>query len=136
MNEDETYSVLIVDDSPFIQQYLYQIFADNGFIVKGLADSGPDSIEKYTMLDPDIVIMDENMPGMTGVKAMQKIMEKDYNAEVVILTGFSDVDSSKAYASGASAFFTKPVEDKDLFIKVCKELAQKKVDQRKKNSGN
>ncbi len=135
MDDDIAYSVLIVDDSPFIQQYLYQLFAGNGFIVKGLADSGFDAIEKYKMLNPDLVIMDENMPGMDGVRAMQRIMEHDYDAEVIIITGFSDVNSSKAYASGASAFFAKPVEDRELFIKVCKELAQKKFDNRKKQSG-
>lgn len=131
MDNDITYSVLIVDDSSFIQQYLYQIFANNGFIVKGLADSGLDAIEKYKMLDPDIVVMDESMPGMDGIRAMQKIIEYDYNAEVIMITGFSEIDSTKAYASGASAFFTKPVEDRELFIKTCRELAQQKIDNRK-----
>lgn len=134
MNDDIAYTVLIVDDSPFIQQYMYQLFAANNFIVKGLADSGLDGFEKYKMLDPDLVVMDENMPGLSGVSAMQKIMEYDYNAEVIIITGFSEVDSSKAYASGASAFFTKPIEDRELFLSVCRELAQKKLDQRKNKS--
>ena len=131
MDNDTAYSVLIVDDSPFIQQYLYQIFANNGFIVTGLADSGLDAIEKYKMLNPDIVVMDESMPGMDGIRAMQRIMEYDYNAEVIIITGFSDLTSTKAFASGASAFFTKPVEDRELFLKTCKELAQQKINNRK-----
>lgn len=132
MSETPVYSVLIVDDSPFIQQYLYQLFSDNGFMVKGLADSGLDGVEKYKMLDPDLVIMDESMPGMDGIRAMQRIMEYDYDAEVIIVTGFSNVNSSKAYASGASAFFAKPVEDRDLFIKTCRDLAQQKLNNRRK----
>lgn len=135
MKEEQSYSVLIVDDSPFIQQYLYQIFAEGDFIVKGLAESGPDGIEKYQMLDPDIVIMDEGMPGMSGMHAMQRIIELDYDAEIVILTGFSDIDSNMAYSSGASAFFSKPIEDRELFMRICKELAQKKVDRRNKKTG-
>ncbi len=133
--DDYSYSVLIVDDSAFIQQYLYQLFSTNNFIVKGLADSGMDAVRKYDMLDPDLVIMDESMPGMDGITAMQRILESDYDAEVVIITGFSDVDSSKAYAAGASAFFTKPVDDRELFIRVCRQLAQQKVDNKRKKSG-
>ncbi len=135
MKDTKTFSVLIADDSTFIQQYLYQIFAESNFIVKGLANSGLDAVEKYRMLDPDVVIMDENMPGMDGIKAMQKIMEYDYDAEIVLITGFSEIDPGKAYTSGASAFFTKPIEDRELFIQVCKDLAKKKIDNKRKKSG-
>ncbi len=135
MKDTKTFSVLIADDSTFIQQYLYQIFAESNFIVKGLANSGLDAVEKYRMLDPDVVVMDENMPGMDGIKAMQKIMEYDYDAEIVLITGFSEIDSGKAYTSGASAFFTKPIEDRELFIQVCKDLAKKKIDNKRKKSG-
>ena len=134
MADDNAYSVLIVDDSVVIQQYFYKLFADNNFVVTGLAETGKDGIDKYKMLDPDLVIMDESMPGMSGLHAMQKIIEYDYDAEVVMLTGFSRVDHNMAYARGASAFFDKPVQDKIYFIKICKELAARKATARKRKN--
>ena len=83
--------VLIVDDDALVAQSLSTILSveADGEVV-GLGRSGPEAIEKYRELKPDILLMDIQMPGGDGLSAAERILAGDVAARIVFLTTFSD----------------------------------------------
>ena len=75
-----------------IQKMQYQVFPDwqavaqDWLEVAGLGRSGPEAIEKYWELKPDILLMDIQMPGGDGLSAAEQILAHDGRARIVFLT--------------------------------------------------
>jgi len=83
--------VLIVDDDALVAQSLSTILSVEADVeVVGLGRSGPEAIEKYRELKPDILLMDIQMPGGDGLSAAERILAGDAGARIVFLTTFSD----------------------------------------------
>lgn len=83
--------VLIVDDDALVAQSLSTILSVEADVeVVGLGRSGPEAIEKYRELKPDILLMDIQMPGGDGLSAAERILAEDVAARIVFLTTFSD----------------------------------------------
>ena len=83
--------VLIVDDDALVAQSLSTILSVEADVeVVGLGRSGPEAIEKYRELKPDILLMDIQMPGGDGLSAAERILAGDVAACIVFLTTFSD----------------------------------------------
>ena len=83
--------VLIVDDDALVAQSLSTILSGEDDVeVVGLGRSGPEAIEKYRELKPDILLMDIQMPGGDGLSAAERILAGDVAARIVFLTTFSD----------------------------------------------
>jgi two-component system chemotaxis response regulator CheY len=101
------YRVLIVDDSMFIAKQLGQILTSEGFEVADTAGDGAQGLEKYKALHPniDLVTMDITMPVMDGVSAMEKILEFDKEAKVIMVSAL-EVLLSKIIFSRFSFFAT------------------------------
>lgn len=113
-------NVLIADDEENIRNGLKCILEWNslGFNICGEASSGKDAIEKISYLQPDIVIMDVKMPGMTGLEVIQHINNSGKFTKIpefIILSGFSDFEFAKtAINLGAKAYLLKPVDEDEL----------------------
>ena len=83
--------VLIVDDDALVAQSLSTILSVEADVdVVGLGGSGPEAIERYRELAPDILLMDIRMPGGDGLSAAERILAEDAGARIVFLTTFSD----------------------------------------------
>ena len=83
--------VLIIDDDALVAQSLSTILSVEADVeVVGLGRSGPEAIEKYRELKPDILLMDIQMPGGDGLSAAERILAGDVAARIVFLTTFSD----------------------------------------------
>jgi two-component system chemotaxis response regulator CheY len=111
------YRVLIVDDSMFIVKQLGQIFSSEGFEVANTAADGDQGVEKYKELHPniDLVIMDITMPVMDGVSAMEKILEFDKNAKVIMISALGKEDVvKKCLQMGAKSYIVKPLDRKKV----------------------
>ncbi|MDR3160926.1 MAG: response regulator, partial [Spirochaetaceae bacterium] len=95
--EGVAYRVLVVDDSMFIAKQLGQIFTSEGFEVAGTAADGAQGVEKYKELYPnvDLVTMDITMPVMDGVSALEKILEFDKQATVIMVSALGKEDVVK-----------------------------------------
>ena len=114
---------LIVDDSAFTRRMMRQNLEASGFEVSE-AGSGPEAIELYGQLQPDIVTLDLLMPDMEGEEVLQRLKEIDADARVVICS--SNVQSAKhqeVKELGALAFLTKPVRAEDLLEIIGEESA-------------
>jgi two-component system chemotaxis response regulator CheY len=116
-----SYRVLVVDDSMFIAKQLGQIFSSEGFEVAGTAADGAQGVEKYKELHPDIdlVTMDITMPVMDGVSALEKILEFDKNACVIMVSALGKEDIvKKSLMMGAKSFIIKPLDRKKVLERV------------------
>ena len=83
--------VLIVDDDAFVAQSLATILSAEADIdVVDLGGSGPEAVEQYRRLRPDVLLMDIRMPLGDGLAAAERILAEDEGARIVFLTTFSD----------------------------------------------
>src|SRR6056297_3526081 len=82
------YKVLIVDDSMFVAKQLGQILTSEGFNVVGTASNGLEGYERYKELHPkvDLVTMDITMPQMDGISSLEKILEFDKDAKIIMVS--------------------------------------------------
>ena len=116
-----TYRVLVVDDSMFIAKQLGQIFTSEGFEVAATAGDGSQGLEKYKELHPtiDLVTMDITMPVMDGVSALEKILEFDKDAKVIMVSALGKEDVvKKCLLMGAKSFIVKPLDRKKVLERV------------------
>jgi DNA-binding NarL/FixJ family response regulator len=105
-----TVRVLIVDDqAPFRAAARMVVQATDGFEVVGESETGEDSVEKAGELDPDLVLMDVNLPGINGLDATRKILEDSANRVVVLLLSTYEEEeyAPRAAECGAAAYIPK-----------------------------
>ena len=106
------YKILIVDDSKFVKKLLSKILVSEGFEVIGTAAHGAEAVDKYKEMqaDIDLVTMDITMPGMDGITAMEKIIQFDSSAKVVMVSALGKQDLvKKSFMLGASNYIVKPL---------------------------
>lgn len=101
--------VLLIDDDKLVCVSLKTILEAEGDIeVVGCGFSGKDAIELYDKLNPDILLMDIRMEGVTGIEAAETILNKYENAKILFLTTFSDDEYIvKALKIGAKGYIIK-----------------------------
>jgi two-component system chemotaxis response regulator CheY len=105
------YRVLVVDDSIFIAKQLGQILQSEGFEVAGSVGDGAQGVEQFSVLRPDLVTMDITMPVMDGVTALEKILEIDKEAKVIMVSALGKEDVvKKCLMVGAKSFIIKPLD--------------------------
>jgi len=104
--------VLIVDDAPFVRLTLKNMLEKNGFLIAGEATNGQEAIMKYFQLKPDVVTMDISMPVMNGITALKQIINKDPQANVIMVTAVGQEEFIKeAVLNGAKYFIVKLLEE-------------------------
>jgi DNA-binding NtrC family response regulator len=103
-------SLLLIEDDPHVLAALHQFFSSTGWSVARASD-GRMGVESYERDRPTIVVMDLDMPGLSGMQVLQILLARDPDATVVILTGYADVSSAvEAMQLGAENFLTKPID--------------------------
>ena len=110
-NKEFSCTVLVVDDSIFLVKQITQILNSEGFQVIGTANDGEEAVVKYKELKPDIVTMDITMPKMDGITALEKIIEIDPLAKVVMVSALGKQEMVKqALILGAKNYIVKPLD--------------------------
>jgi two-component system chemotaxis response regulator CheY len=105
----KSFKCLIADDSEFARKNIARIVSELGGNVVGEASNGMEAIDLYFKLDPDIMLLDITMPVLDGVETLQKIMEKDKNAKIIIVSSVGHKEMVwKAICLGAKHYVTKP----------------------------
>jgi len=102
--------VLVVDDSSTIRKMLSSLFMDLKLNVVAVAASGEEGFHLYEQHKPNLVTMDVNMPGISGIDTLKKIRHIDNNANILMLTSRGDegvVAQSIKY--GAKGYILKPL---------------------------
>ena len=111
-----TLRLLIVDDQPLIRRGLAMMLAaEPGIVVLGQACDGLDAIEQALRLQPDVVVMDLQMPRASGVVATREITARLPNTRVVVLSTYDDDELVfEAIRAGAQAYLLKDASEAEV----------------------
>lgn len=109
-------NVLLVDDHAVLRDGLSNIISlEEDMEVVGQASSGAEALKMIEELQPDVVLMDINMPGMSGVEAIRRIRAKDQKVAVLVLTMFDrDEYLYESIRAGATGYLLKDAPSSDV----------------------
>lgn len=102
-------SVVVADDHPAFRAAAAEVVAAaEGFVLASAVESAPEAIEEIARLvGPVLVVMDVQMPGMSGTTATREIRDRHLNATVVLVSGYDRRDLADITDCGAAAFVAK-----------------------------
>jgi len=101
--------VLIADDSILMRKMVADTLVDDGWEIVAEATNGQEAVEKYEAFRPDVVSLDIVMPGTDGLYALERIMQIDPDAQVVVVSALNQTKLiSEAIRKGAQDFIAKP----------------------------
>jgi DNA-binding NarL/FixJ family response regulator len=113
----EEVRVVVVDDHDLFRSGLKTLLEEQGVNVVGEAANGQTAIRLASELAPDVVVMDLNMPGLTGVETTRKLAGIAPLARVVVLTiSADDEDVMDAVMAGACGYLIKDSSIQDLIV--------------------
>jgi two-component system nitrate/nitrite response regulator NarL len=119
-----TERILVVDDHPLTRDALTSLLAQHGFDVVGEAGSGEDAVGLARELQPDLILLDLTMPGMSGVEALPLLRGEATNAEVVVLTASEDEDSLLAVIRAGAAGYLLKSEPPERIVEFLRGVAK------------
>ena len=107
--------LLIIDDDAFVRDMLVAALAREGYEVF-IAENGEEGLERVTVHQPQVIILDLKMPKMGGVEFLQRLKPEVMSPySVIVLTGDgSDNDAEQCYQLGIQSFLRKPVNLREL----------------------
>lgn len=108
--------VLLVEDHPLYRQGVKRLLEDSGrFQVVGEAINGHDAIHQADMYNPELVVLDVQLPGVTGLKIARVLRKQHHAMKIVFLSmHLDDARLFDAIRAGAVAFLTKDVDQETL----------------------
>lgn len=109
-------SILLIDDHPLLRQGIKQLIEmETGLEITGEASNAPDGIRLARELEPDLVLLDLNMPEMGGIEALKAMREQDITSRIVIFTvSDHEEDVVAALRAGADGYLLKDMEPEDM----------------------
>ncbi|WP_214737310.1 response regulator transcription factor [Exiguobacterium sp. s162] len=112
----EEIKLMIVDDQELIRSSLSMVLAtDDEITVVGTAQNGKEAIDVARLTQPDVILMDINMPVMNGIDATKYILSHEMAHNIIILTTFQEMEYVlEALQVGASGYLLKAIDTKDL----------------------
>ena len=121
-------TVLVVEDDVDLIGIYKEILELHEYDVQ-TALNGEEGVEKFKQTKPSLVIMDGDMPVLDGYEAFKKIKDIDVNANVVIVTGFSEIEpkSQAAIKQGLIKVISKPLGVDEL-LTLAKKYTEIKVE--------
>ncbi|MGQ0814210.1 MAG: sigma-54-dependent transcriptional regulator [Gemmatimonadota bacterium] len=124
-------SILLVDDDAEVLNVLGKFFEREGWQVTRAVDAQT-CAAAYEREKPDVVVLDLDLPGLSGLRLLEVLRARDEDATIIMLTGHGDIATAvQAMQLGAENFLTKPVEL--AHMGAAAERAYEKVELRRRN---
>ncbi len=110
--------VAVVDDEEPVRRALERLFRSAGIETETFATGGA-MLEDLSRREPDCIVLDLHMPGMSGFEIQTALTDRELRIPVVVLTGQDTPESfARAMEGGASAYLRKPVDGDALLAAV------------------
>jgi two-component system, NarL family, response regulator len=108
--------ILIVDDHPVVRAGLASMLGTQSELdLIGSSPSGEDALRLIEEREPDVILLDLRMPGMSGVETLQALRASSRNVRVIILTNYeTDEDIYRAVQAGAQGYLLKDTSLRDM----------------------
>lgn len=115
-------TILIIDDHPMLRRGVAQLLElDDELQLIGEASSGDEGIKQALALDPDLILLDLNMHGMSGIDTLKAMRMADIYARVLVFTvSDNHEDVVAALKAGADGYLLKDIEPEDLLASIKK----------------
>jgi two-component system response regulator AtoC len=120
--------VLVLDDESNIRDIFTLLLQENGYLVETAA-SGREALEKAKTYAPDVLLLDMNLPDMTGMDVLSRIQRYFPKCQILIITAYGTIRNAvEATKLGAYAYLEKPVDNDELLLMISRALEVKKLE--------
>ena len=112
----EPLRVLVVEDHPLFRKGVVALLeAEPDLAVAGVAPPGEEAVQRAAEVRPDVILMDLQLPGMSGIEATRAIGDADADVRVLVLSLFEDEESVfLALRAGARGYVLKDADEDEL----------------------
>jgi DNA-binding NarL/FixJ family response regulator len=116
----ETLRILIAEDHPLFRKGVISLLSSEpGFEVIGEATTGEEAVVRAADLQPDVVLMDLQMPEVNGIEATRRILQQSPSVRILVVTLFEDDDSVfMALRAGARGYVLKDSDEEEMLASI------------------
>jgi DNA-binding NtrC family response regulator len=119
--------ILIIDDDAIFGRLISEDLADKGYETKA-CETSAEGLQTYIDWHPDLVLLDQNIPDMSGIEVCKKIKDLSPEAKVIFITAFGSCCSAvEAVKAGAYEYLLKPLDFDQLYLAVRNALELKEL---------
>ncbi|MEJ2393167.1 MAG: two-component system response regulator NarL [Candidatus Thiodiazotropha sp.] len=124
MHNPDTYRVLAIDDHPLFRKGVSDLIdMDPQLMLVGEAANGQDGLALAKELEPDLILLDINMKGMSGLETLTAIKQLEMDALILMLTvSDNEEDVLSALRVGADGYLLKDMEPEDILLSIHKAM--------------
>jgi len=114
--------ILVIDDEKSIREVFSVLLGDRGFQVAA-AENGRQGLEKARLFEPDVVLLDMNLPDLPGLEVLAGLRDLQSGPGIIIITAFGTIRNAvEATKLGAYAYLEKPIDNDELLLNVSRIL--------------
>lgn len=122
--------ILIVDDEKGIREIFSLLLEERGHTVRE-ASSGEEALTIIPLFSPDLLLLDMNLPGISGIELLERVKRESPKTSVIIMTAFGSIRSAvEATRLGAYDYLEKPVDNDELLLLIARALEVKELNRR------
>jgi len=120
-----TPAILIVEDEALIASYIQEVLEESGFVIAGVASSGPEAMSLAGASRPDLALVDIKLAGpMDGIEVAQ-LMRSRFDVQSIFLSGICDPETmERAKNAGPLGFLEKPFRPSQVFNALQRALSE------------
>jgi DNA-binding NtrC family response regulator len=122
------FKVLVIDDEKNIRDIFTLLLREHGYVAEA-ARGGAEGLEKAAAFGPDVVLLDMNLPDMSGLDVLAGLRRRNPGCRIVIITAFGTIRNAvEATKLGAYAYLEKPVDNEELLLLISRALEVRKLE--------